>query len=81
MAERAANKLPAATVQAAHAVIAAWQLAPERPAACPVCGAVALAIVDRSTRPYTAWFALTCASCGLDDTVTYALGGTGNSWS
>ena len=27
-----------------------------------------LAIVDRSARPYTAWFALDCAACGLDDT-------------
>jgi transcription elongation factor Elf1 len=81
MAERAARKLPATAVQAANAAIAAWQQAPERPAACPVCNAAALVVIDRSARPYTAWFALSCASCGLDDTVTYAMGGTGNSWS
>jgi hypothetical protein len=74
-------KLPAAAVQKALAAINVWQASPEHPVACPVCSASTLKVVDRSARPYTAWFGLYCSTCGLDDTVTYAMGGTGNSWS
>jgi len=81
MAEQVPGKLPPEAVQAAHAAIAAWQQAPDQPAVCPVCQSAVLAVVDRSARPYTAWFVLSCSACGLDDTITYAMGGTGNSWS
>lgn len=46
-----------------------------------MCGTASLNVVDRSARPYTAWFALKCNVCGLDDVLTYPMGGTGNSWS
>jgi hypothetical protein len=75
------QKLPPAAFKAGLAAINAWQQAPDAAVACPVCGALDLVIVDRSARPYTAWFKLTCAGCGLDDTITYALGGGGSSWS
>jgi len=77
----AAPKLPPEAFKKALIAIAAWQQAPHLPGVCPVCGAAVLAIVDRSARPYTAWFGLTCTACGLVDTITYPLGGAGNSWS
>jgi hypothetical protein len=75
------KSLPSSAIAAANAAIAAWQQAPDQPAVCPLCAAATLTIVDRSARPYTAWFALSCSACGLEHTVTYAMGGTGNSWS
>jgi hypothetical protein len=75
------GRLPAGAQSTAHAAITAWQQAPDVAVVCPACAAPTLAIVDRSARPYTAWFALSCTSCGLDDSITYPLGGTGNSWS
>jgi hypothetical protein len=49
--------------------IAAWRAAPHEPVACPVCEAPGLKIVDQSARPYAEWYALTCASCGLNATL------------
>lgn len=40
---------------------------------CPLCGAPGLAVVDRSARPHTEWYALTCAACGLDDAIAIPL--------
>ena len=77
----APQKLPHTALQTALASIATWQQAPEEAAVCPVCRAKALEIDDRSARPYTAWFKLSCGACGLDDTISYPLGGTGNTWS
>ncbi|MEQ1614244.1 MAG: hypothetical protein ABL904_15970 [Hyphomicrobiaceae bacterium] len=74
-------KLPPDCLPKALAAISVWQQVPDRPVECPVCGAASLAVVDRSARPYTAWFALSCAGCGLVDNVTYPLGGAGGSWS
>ena len=71
------TKLPPAAFKPALASIAAWQRDPAAPVTCPVCQAATLRIVDRSARPYTAWFSLSCPACGLDDTVTYPLGGSG----
>ena len=53
----------------ALARIAAWRLDPEAPQPCPACGAPGLEIVDRSARPYTEWYVLTCPACGLDATL------------
>lgn len=75
------RKLPLDAMPAAVVTITAWQQAPGQPPVCPLCRAKALTIVDRSARPYTAWFALSCGTCGLDDTITYAMGGTATSWS
>jgi hypothetical protein len=76
-----APKLPQLALKAALSSIAAWQQKPTEAARCPVCHAVGLKIVDRSARPYTAWFGLSCGACGLEDTISYPLGGTGNTWS
>ncbi len=61
--------LPPDKLRPALARIAAWRLAPAHPVTCPVCEAPGLDIVDRSTRPYAEWYALSCAGCGLDHTI------------
>jgi len=61
--------LPGDRIPAALASISAWRVAPDQPAACPVCGAHVLKIVDQSARPYTEWYALGCSACDLDHTV------------
>jgi len=63
------NPLPADKVRLALQRIAAWRAAPAEPAACPVCEAPGLAIVDQSARPYAEWYALSCHSCGLEATI------------
>ena len=54
--------------------IAAWRIDPAAPVACPSCGRPGLVIVDRSARPHAEWYALACASCGLDETLHIPLG-------
>jgi transcription elongation factor Elf1 len=54
--------------------VAAWRAEPERPVTCPACGAEGLAIIDRSARPHAEWYALTCAACGLAETLHIPLG-------
>jgi transcription elongation factor Elf1 len=54
--------------------IAAWRADPHAPVACPVCGKVGLAIIDRSARPHVEWYALACSSCGLSETINVPLG-------
>jgi predicted RNA-binding Zn-ribbon protein involved in translation (DUF1610 family) len=54
--------------------IAAWRSDPKQPVACPACGREELAIIDRSARPYAEWYALSCAACGLNETLHVALG-------
>ena len=56
-------------VQRALLSIAAWRADPEGPAPCPVCGKAGLTIIDRSARPYAEWYYLTCADCGLEETL------------
>jgi transcription elongation factor Elf1 len=53
----------------AYRRINAWRAAPAEPVTCPVCQAQGLVIIDRSTRPYAEWYALTCAACGLSETL------------
>jgi hypothetical protein len=53
-------------------LIAAWRANPQAPVACPACGAEGLAIIDRSARPHAEWYALSCRSCGLDETLHIA---------
>jgi hypothetical protein len=66
--------LDAAQQRTVLACIAAWRADPERPVACPACGREGLAIIDRSARPYAEWYALSCAGCGLSETLHVALG-------
>ena len=54
--------------------IALWRADPRAPVACPACGKLGLAVVDRSARPYAEWYALSCAACGLSETVNVPLG-------
>ena len=61
--------LPSDKLKLALQRIAAWRLAAAEPVVCPVCEASGLEIVDRSTRPHAEWYALSCASCGLDHTI------------
>ena len=76
-----AHKLPPDKTAAALSAINAWQRDTAKAVSCPMCGSEGLRIVDRSSRPYTAWFGLDCDACGLADHITYPLGGAGGSWS
>ena len=66
--------LDAAQQRAALQRIAAWRSDPKQPVACPACNREGLVIIDRSARPYAEWYALSCAACGLTETLHVALG-------
>jgi hypothetical protein len=66
--------LDAVQQRAALQRIAAWRSDPKRPVACPACDKEGLVIIDRSARPYAEWYAISCAACGLDETLHVALG-------
>jgi transcription elongation factor Elf1 len=57
--------LPPEKIAIALQRIAAWRAAPDQPASCPVCDALALSIIDQSARPYAEWYDLNCSACGL----------------
>jgi len=59
---------PEAT-QEAYRRITAWRVDPMQSVKCPTCEADGLVIIDRSARPYAEWYALSCAACGLDETL------------
>jgi hypothetical protein len=42
--------------------------------ACPICGKLGLAIIDRSARSHAEWYALTCSASGLGETLNIPLG-------
>ena len=68
----AVEGLPALTaeeVRLALQRIQGWRLDPEAAVICPRCGREGLGIIDRSARPYSEWYALSCAGCGLDATI------------
>jgi hypothetical protein len=58
----------------AYRRVTAWRADAGAPADCPACGSAGLAIIDRSARPYAEWYALSCAACGLDETLHIPLG-------
>ncbi len=66
--------LDADQLRGAMARIAAWRADPDRPVACPACGRLGLEIIDRSARPYAEWYALSCGTCGLSETLNIPLG-------
>lgn len=66
--------LPPEKIADALRVISAWRLAPETAARCPLCRAPGLSIIDQSARPYAEWYALSCKSCGLEQTINIPLG-------
>ncbi len=49
--------------------IQSFRIDPEASIACPSCDAAGLKIEDRSARPYAEWYHLSCAACGLDETI------------
>ena len=61
--------LTAEEIRLALASITTWRLDPEAPVACPRCGREGLTIIDRSARPYSEWYALSCGACGLEATI------------
>ena len=72
--------LPADVQGEALRRIAGWRLEPARPVACPVCEAPGLAIEDRSARPHAEWYVLTCAACGLAETLHVPMGAPSRNW-
>jgi hypothetical protein len=66
--------LSADETRVALVTIARWRENPETAVACPVCSALGLSIADRSARPYAEWYHLSCAACGLDETIHIPLG-------
>jgi transcription elongation factor Elf1 len=64
-----AISLPPQKLKLAMQRIAGWRQAPAEPVLCPVCDTAGLQIIDRSTRPYAEWYALSCSACGLQHTI------------
>ena len=75
------NTLPANRIREAMAAVTAGQQNPEAAVPCPVCGAPGLQVEDRSVRPHAEWYALSCTSCGLEDTLHIPLGSRPGSFS
>ena len=46
--------------------IAAWQREPDAALSCPRCGWEGLFVIDRSQRPESDVYVLSCSGCGLD---------------
>jgi len=63
------SRLPPDLVKRAHERLNQWRAAPKRLVACPVCGHDGLKVIDRSARPHSEWYAISCDACGLDDTL------------
>ena len=55
-------------------IVTGWLANPGVVVACPACNMPGLAIVDRSARPHAEWYALSCAACGLAETLHIPMG-------
>lgn len=66
--------LSADELERALAIIGRWRADAEAALACPRCSAAGPSIADRSARPYAEWYQLSCAGCGLDETIHIPLG-------
>lgn len=75
------NTLPSNRIREAMAAITAGRQNPEADVPCPVCGHPGLQVEDHSARPHAEWYALSCSSCGLDDTLHIPLGSRPGSFS
>ncbi|MGE3709502.1 MAG: hypothetical protein AB7G35_07505 [Hyphomicrobiaceae bacterium] len=51
-----------------------WCNDPSTEIDCPSCSADGLSIEDRSVRPYSEWYIMSCQACGLQETVQIARG-------
>jgi hypothetical protein len=69
--------LSAAEQREAFLRIAEWRRDPAKSPLCPVCGVPGLVVVDRSARPHAEWYALSCAGCGLSETLHIPLSSPG----
>ncbi len=66
--------LSADELAAALAIIARRRADSEALLDCPRCSAAGLGLADRSARPYAEWYQLSCAACGLEETIHIPLG-------
>jgi hypothetical protein len=55
------------------ACVAGWRADPDQPVFCPQCGFEGLCVVDRSVRPYSEWYVVSCAGCALEATLQIPL--------
>lgn len=76
-----AKRLPAERIHDALSAVTAVRQNPDTAVPCPICGSPGIAVEDRSARPHAEWYALSCASCGLDDTIHIPLGSAPGSFS
>lgn len=53
--------------------VAAWRADPDQPVFCPRCGLEGLCVIDRSVRPYSEWYVVSCAACELEATLQIPL--------
>lgn len=81
MSDKNDNTLPPSRFREALAAITAGRLNSDIAVPCPVCGNAGLEVDDRSARPHAEWYALSCASCGLNDTIHIPMGSTPGSFS
>ena len=49
--------------------VAQWRADPDNPVFCPRCGLEGLCVIDRSARPYSEWYVISCAACQLETTL------------
>lgn len=56
-------------IREALAKVQIWRKRPGDEVFCPICDAPGFKIVDRSARPHTEWYAVSCAKCGIDDAI------------
>jgi hypothetical protein len=81
MSEMNGKSLPPSKLREALAAVMNGRINPGAPVTCPVCGERGLHVDDRSVRPHAEWYALSCASCGLDDTIHIPMGSRPGSFS
>ena len=71
--------LDADRLSEAYRRMAAWRADQAAAVACPACEEVGLDVIDRSARPYAEWYAISCRSCGLNETLHAPLAPPANS--
>jgi len=81
MSDEKNNGLPPSRLREALAAVTAGRLNPDAAVPCPVCGKAGLAVEDRSARPHAEWYMVSCAACGLEDTIHIPMGSTPGSFS
>ena len=62
-------------VRAAYKLVREWEADMEGVHTCFRCGKPGIKVIDRSARPHAEWYAMSCASCGLDDALNIPMRG------